>query len=264
MTDKESAQNVIDAYRKRQQAARKAPIIVGIAAVLLILGAAFLIFWLLGSNKPSLAFLSTDTPTPTLTFTPTATSTTTSTPTITPTELPSPTATTVPTLSGPSTYKVQEGDTLWSIAEKFKVDLLVLITINNLDPAVSNIRVGQPLIIPAPDTKLPTPTALPTGMRKGTKINYQVQLGDSLLSIALKFNSTVQDIMKENKLSNENSIFVGQILSIPVNMVTPAPTATNTPASIIVNGTELPTAIVPPTSTKAPTAVHTPTKAATP
>ena len=50
MSDKENAQNVIEAYRKRQQAARKAPLLFGIMALLLIVGAAFLIFWLLGSG----------------------------------------------------------------------------------------------------------------------------------------------------------------------------------------------------------------------
>ncbi len=48
MTDKENAQKVIEAYRKQQQRARKAPLLFGIVAVFVIVGAAFLIFWLLG------------------------------------------------------------------------------------------------------------------------------------------------------------------------------------------------------------------------
>ena len=43
MSDKDNAQNVIEAYRKRQQSAKRAPIIIGIAAVILILGAAAVI-----------------------------------------------------------------------------------------------------------------------------------------------------------------------------------------------------------------------------
>lgn len=255
MTDKESAQNVIEAYRRRQQKARRAPLIIGLAALLLIAGAALLVFWLLGPEQPAISLFASDTPTPTETFTPTATATATSTPTITFTPTETPTETPAPTQAGPFIYQVEEGDSLWSIAVKFNVDLLVLITVNNLDPANPTIRVGDKLIIPGPDAALPTPTPLPTGLRRGTKIEYQVQLGDSLLSIALKFNSTVEEIKKENNLENENQIFVGQKLIIPVNIVTPVPTATITPTpNLLLSGTPVPTAVTP----QAPAPTRTP------
>ena len=229
MSDKESAQNVIDTYRKRQEKARRAPMIIGIAALLLVVGAAIIIFWLLGSNEmPSISFFASATPTPTETPTATSTATSTSTPTITPTETATPTITLTPTVSGPFIYQVEEGDNLWIIAERFNVDLLVLITVNNLNAENQNIRVGDKLTIPSPDTELPTPTPLPTDIRRGTKIEYQVQLGDSMLSIATTFNSTIEAIKEENELENENEIFVGQILIVPVNLVTPVPTVTLT------------------------------------
>ena len=133
-----------------------------------------------------------------------------------------------PTQSGPFIYEVQEGDSLWSIAQQFEVDMLTLIKLNNLDPANPNIRVGDKLTIPGPDTQLPTDTPLPTNLPRGTKIEYQVQLGDSIGYIANKFNSTVDAIKEENDIENENEIYVGQILIVPVNLVTPIPTATNT------------------------------------
>jgi LysM repeat protein len=240
MSDKDSAQNVIDAYRRRQQAARRAPMIIGIAALFLIVGAGFLIFWLLGPETPSLqfSFLATATSTPTETPTQTSTATVTSTPTIKPTETSTPTITPTATISGPFVYQVEEGDNLWAIAERFNVDLLVLITLNNLDPANPTIRVGDKLTIPGTDTELPTSTPLPENLGRGTKIDYQVQLGDSLLSIAIQFNSTVDDIKEENEIENENEIFVGQILTIPVNLVTPVPTETPTAT---LQGTALPT-----------------------
>ena len=230
MSDKESAQSVIDAYRKRQQAARRAPWIIGIAALFLIVGAAFVIFWLLGDGGPSfqLSFLATDTATPTNTPTPTNTATVTSTSTVTPTETVTPTITPTATISGPFVYKVEEGDNLWSIADRFNVNIVVLITLNNLDPENPIIRVGDKLTIPAPDTELPTGTPLPENMRQGTLIEYQVQVGDSLLAIALKFNSTIDAIKEENEIENENTISAGQILIIPVNLVTPIPTETPT------------------------------------
>jgi LysM repeat protein len=239
MSDKETAQSVIDSYRKRQQAARRAPLVIGIAAILVIAGAAILIFWLLGSEKPafSISLFASDTPTPTETTTATATATITATPTETPTVTSTPTVTLTPTIAGPFIYQVEEGDNLWAIAERFGVDLLILITLNNLDPANPTIRVGDKLTIPSPDTALPSATPLPTDIRRGTKIEYQVQLGDSLLSIATAFNSTVEDIKEENEIENENEIFVGQVLIIQVNLVTPVPTETPVPTD---SGTSLP------------------------
>jgi LysM repeat protein len=118
-------------------------------------------------------------------------------------------------------------------------------TVNNLDPAAPNLRVGDKLIIPGVETQLPSATPLPTDIRRGTKIEYQVLLGDSLLSIAIKFNSTVEAIKEENEIENENEIFVGQILTIPVNLVTPVPTATNTQPITLGTGTIVPTAVTP-------------------
>jgi LysM repeat protein len=250
MTDKqENPQDVIESYRKRQQAARRAPLVFVIAAVLLIIGAAALIFWLVsGGELPSFAIRSTDTPTATTTSTVTPTFTLTNTPSPTSTPSLTPTITITPTAPGPVEYVVVEGDTCYGIAVKFKIDLLLLITINNLD-ANCTIQVGQKLIIPGPDTALPTATLLPENLPKGTKIEYIVQVGDTLATIAAKFNSTTDAIIKENKLTNPNDLLVGQKLIIPVNIVTPVPSATAT------SSTRVATTQAPPTATLTPTRV---------
>ena len=65
-------------------------------------------------------------------------------------------------------------------------------------------------------------------MRRGTIVEYLVKPGDSLAIIAAKFNSTVEEIVKENDLENANDIQAGIIIKVPVNLVTPVPTATIT------------------------------------
>jgi len=237
MSDKDNPQDVIDGYRKRQERAQRTPMIVfGVAIVLLVIGAATVIFWLTGADTPAISMEmfqpDTETPTPTLTVTPsptpppTATATNTATP-APPTDTPEPTLT--PTRSGAVIYTVKEGDNLYSIAEAFEVDILVLIEFNRerlgLDPANPIIRVGDELLIPAPGTELPTATPLPEGLPKGFKVEYIVQPGDSLAAIAIQFNSTVEDILEQNEdLEDANAIFVGQLLIIRVNLVTPVPT----------------------------------------
>jgi LysM repeat protein len=232
MSDKENPQRVIEAYRKQQQRAQRAPMVIGGAAVLLIIGAALIIFWLLGPDKPQISLFATVTPTPTVTETPTSTATQTATATITPTETVVPTETLTPTVSGPFSYQVQEDDTLFDIAQRFNVDLLLLITINNLDAANPIIRVGDQITIPGPDTQLPTSTDVPANLPPGTRVNYTVQSGDTMAIIAGLFNSTVDDLKELNEIENENEIFVGQVLIVRVNLVTPIPSNTPAPATV--------------------------------
>ncbi len=229
MSDKDSVQDVIESYRKRRQNTR--PFLIGgISIVLVAVGIVILIMWFTGPNRPAISFLATDTPTPTNTATPTATATATSTPTETPTVTNTPTVTLTPTAAAPFLYTVEENDTLTSIAEKFGVDLLVLMALNNLSNETV-IRVGDELIIPNPDLPLPTETPLPESFR-GT-IEYLVKSGDTLEGLALQFNSTVDAILRENDLENANEIFIGDKLLIPVNIATPVPTNTPGPAATL-------------------------------
>ena len=247
MSDKESAQKVIEAYHKRQQMSKKAPIILIIAAILLIVGAVVTIFWVLGAKRPNIPLLSSETPTPTNTATATATVTLTSTPTDTPTEPPptnTPTATLIATPSGPSIYIVQEDDTLVGIAEKFGIDLALLLAMNpGIDPNL--IKVGDQIIIPAPNTELPTATPIPSDLPRGTIIEYRLAKGDTLAALAQTFNSTLEAILKANPtIENANDVREGDVIKIPVNIATPVPTATQ--------GTILPTIASPATATPTP------------
>jgi LysM repeat protein len=226
MSNKDSAQNVIDSYRKRQSMAQKAPLIFGLSALLLIIGAGVIIFWLAGpENSPVAIFAPTETPTATATSTATATATATATPTetATPTPTDTPTITVTPTASGPFIYTVNEGDSLSIIATRFGVDMLTILALNpGLNP--NTINIGQQILIPAPDTQLPTSTPVPETCR-GIQ-DYTVKSGDSLIEIALRFYTTVAAIVSENKLDSPNAIEAGDVLKIPCGLATLVPTWT--------------------------------------
>lgn len=255
MSQKNSAQNVIQSYRKRQ---KLGPFVIGgLAVVLVVVGLLVLLVWLTGSNRPVFAFLASKTPTPTetATFTPTVP---TSTPTVTPMPSATATITQTPTPSGPTKYTVQEGDYLSTIAAKFKVDLMVLLAINNFDTNTI-IKVGDEITIPAPGAELPTPTPLPTNF-KGD-YNYTVMPGDSLASIAYKFNSTADAIIARNKIKDQNKINAGDKLIIPVGIATPVPTKKPTSTVSVEDQTKTAQAkSATPTATSGPVVVPSATK----
>jgi LysM repeat protein len=210
--------NVINAYRKRRRR-NNVNVVYLIAGLLILGGVGLLIVWLTGPSKPFNALFATETPTPTITFTPTSTSTPTETPTITLTA----TITSSPTPDRPFFYIVQEGDSLAAIVEKNNLGedgIKKIIALNpynpttggGIDPTTQIIYPGLELLLPHPGYQLPTATPLPTNLPRGTKVEYTVESGDTLAGIAAKFNSTEEEIIKENKLDDPNAIFVGQIL----------------------------------------------------
>jgi len=211
--------NTIESYRKRRK--KLLPVILGGAAVLLVVVGIIIV--VISMNGGGFTLFATKTLTPTITLSPTNTSVPTETPTITST----PTVTGTPTASSIYPYIVKEGETLTSI-------IVLNPTIN---PTTGFITVGQTIKLPPPNYPIPAPTLVPTGLVRGARITYRIMPGDSLGSIANRFNSTVAEILRLNKdtLTNGEAsiIYPGQLLVVPVNLVTPvptlSPTATATP-----------------------------------
>ncbi|AUD14380.1 MULTISPECIES: LysM peptidoglycan-binding domain-containing protein [unclassified Planococcus (in: firmicutes)] len=113
--------------------------------------------------------------------------------------------------TGGATYTAKAGDTLYSIARKYNVTVAALAKANNITN-YNLIRVGQVLVIPG--TTAPTPPP-------ATSVKYTVKAGDTLYSIASKYNTTVAAIASANKITNTNLISVGQVLIIPVKQAPP-------------------------------------------
>ena len=96
-------------------------------------------------------------------------------------------------------YEVVPGDTLYSIARKYNTKVDAIKAFNNLTSNV--LSIGQIIQIPLDNTEFVYQT-------------YEIKPGDTLYSIARRFNTTVSDIMALN--SNLSSILqVGQVIKIP-------------------------------------------------
>lgn len=241
-------------YLETRQRRRRfyAPLIMGGLAILIFAAGLTLIWLWLNGSGIELSIFSTSVPsgTPSPTQSP---PTNTPTITLTPSETPIPSETPTPTASAPFTYVVESGDTVSSLSEKFSVDYLIIMALNGLtDETARFLTVGDELIIPIPGMEFPTPTPLPANLRRGVIIEYFVMPGDSIRIIAEKFRSTIDAIIDENDLDNPNEIFPGQILLVPVYLVTP--TFGPSPTPEVLPATETPTASpVIETSTASPT-----------
>ncbi|MCJ7678441.1 MAG: LysM peptidoglycan-binding domain-containing protein [Anaerolineales bacterium] len=166
------------------------------------------------------------------------------TPTITPTLTATVTATPPPTLTGtpepPPTplpdieYTVVANDTCAGLAYRFEVSVKSILNLNNLGQACL-LSVGTVLKIPQPT---PTPSPEPTATLLAAeateqacdRILYTVKANDTLAGIGLNYNVELQAIKDFNSMPSD-TVFVGQVLTIPLcrRLPTPGPTPTPTP-----------------------------------
>lgn len=95
-------------------------------------------------------------------------------------------------------YIVIKGDTLSKIASKYNTTVSDLVQIN---------KIGNPNVIYENQLiKVP--------VKSSDNIIYTVQKGDTLSNIAIKYNTSVDSIVKLNSISDKNKIYIGQVLKI--------------------------------------------------
>lgn len=92
-------------------------------------------------------------------------------------------------------HTVKSGDTLYSIARRYKLNFKDLAAENDLYPPYK-LDVGQRLKLPPPET-------------------YRVRAGDSISSIARLFATDTMRIAQVNNLPKPYKIYPGQVLKLP-------------------------------------------------
>lgn len=102
------------------------------------------------------------------------------------------------------TYTVKKGDSLYSIAKQYNSTVDAIKRYNNLTS--NNLSIGQKLKLPC-YMKDNDNTTMPNF------VMYTVKTGDSLYSIAQQYNTTVDKIKSDNKLTS-NTLSIGQVLMI--------------------------------------------------
>jgi peptidoglycan endopeptidase LytF len=101
-------------------------------------------------------------------------------------------------------YVIRAGDTLFSLAQRFNTTVEAIMRANpGIDP--DNLQIGQRICIPGAGPPVPCP---------GGRI-YVIQSGDTLYSLAQRFNTTVEAIVRANPGIDPDNLQIGQRICIP-------------------------------------------------
>jgi len=100
------------------------------------------------------------------------------------------------------THKVTKGDTLWSISKQYNTSLELILALNNIKDKDA-LSIGQ--IIKIPQDNFPATDYT----------MHVVKKGDTLWSIAQKYNLSVDLIFVTNNIANSELISIGQEMKIP-------------------------------------------------
>lgn len=124
------------------------------------------------------------------------------------------------TAAGWQRYKIKEGDSLESIAQRFDTSVVTIQRLNELD--ASPVRTGEKLVIPAPWDALKQqaendakwlPKASSAGQDSAEKAEkYQVKQGDTLWRIAKSHGVSVADLTRWNGEATVASLRPGMML----------------------------------------------------
>ncbi|HEV7949110.1 MAG TPA: LysM peptidoglycan-binding domain-containing protein [Glaciihabitans sp.] len=130
--------------------------------------------------------------------------------------------------SAPSTYRVQGGDTVSSIAGRYGLSTASVLALNGLGWK-SVIFPGQTLKLTNAVVSVAPAAVTPAAAPSSAGSSYTIATGDTVSSIASKFGVSTTDILSANGLGWSSVIYAGRTLTIPGSS-SPAPAA---PAPVV-------------------------------
>lgn len=136
-------------------------------------------------------------------------------------------------------YTVQSGDTLSGIALKFSTTSSKLAQLNSISNP-NLIYVGQRLLVNQSSNSNSSSSGQSSSTTTNTEASaasYTVKSGDTLSGIANQYNTTVNQIVSLNQLSNPNLIYVGQVLKLKNSQTTNSSSSSSSSTATTTVGT---------------------------
>jgi len=114
--------------------------------------------------------------------------------------------------SSSSTHQVKKGQTLSTIAKQYNTSVKTIARLNNIKNP-RRLKTGQILKIPGGYVALAQKKE--TSSREQTSSVHRVRKGQTLTTIAKRYNTSVKAITRLNKIKNPRRLKTGQVLKIP-------------------------------------------------
>ena len=108
-------------------------------------------------------------------------------------------------------YRIRRGDSLITIAKRFDTDIGLIRAVNNVSGAY--IRAGDTLMIPD-SAAWQASLALSQQGASAVKRGYKVRQGDSLYEIAMRFDVSIDELIRWNQLNPNDYLQPGQALTL--------------------------------------------------
>jgi murein DD-endopeptidase MepM/ murein hydrolase activator NlpD len=100
-------------------------------------------------------------------------------------------------------HVVRKGETVWGISRRYKAKPNLILKYNSVK-SPRRLTVGKKLFIPGG-----------RGLGKISRIRYKVKSGDTIWSLARRYNVSMTDIIRANNIKSPDKLRVGNTLFIP-------------------------------------------------
>ncbi|MGI6752440.1 MAG: LysM peptidoglycan-binding domain-containing protein [Anaerovoracaceae bacterium] len=111
-----------------------------------------------------------------------------------------------------SVHTVESGDTLYSLSQRYKVPVPILMQANRVFNPYS-LKIGQKICIPEPMSQ----------SHRCEGINHVIVEGDTLYMIAKRHNVTLDALIASNPEVDPYNLQIGETLCIPTGPISPVP-----------------------------------------
>ena len=112
-------------------------------------------------------------------------------------------------------HVVRAGDSLWTVTRRYRLSVEELAQLNGLERD-ARLEPGQSVVVRRPGGRALAAPGRPVLAPETRRIAYVVRTGDSLWSIAQRFDVSVAELRRWNRIPASAGIRIGQRLEVRI------------------------------------------------